>query len=128
MAARAGKDVFCEKPTLNVAQGRVLIDAISATGVIYQGGIEDRSVEQYHRIAQLARSGRLGKVSRIRVALPEGEIFEKEAEAPVPAGLDYDLWLGPAPYTPIPPRRPARSNGATCGTTRAASSPTGART
>ena len=105
MAARAGKDVFCEKPTLNVAQGRVLIDAISATGVIYQGGIEDRSVEQYHRIAQLARSGRLGKVSRIRVALPEGEIFEKEAEAPVPAGLDYDLWLGPAPYTPYTPTK-----------------------
>jgi predicted dehydrogenase len=105
MAARAGKDVFCEKPTLNVEQGRVLINVMAKTGVVYQGGIEDRSVDQYYRIAELVRNGRIGKVKRILVTLPPGEVFEKEEEAPVPAGLDYDLWLGPAPYSPYTPSK-----------------------
>lgn len=105
MAARAGKDVFCEKPTLNVAQGKVLIETMAKAGVVYQGGIEDRSVDQYYRIAELARNGRLGKVQRILVTLPEGVVFEKEKEAPIPEGLDYDLWLGPAPYTPYTPTK-----------------------
>ena len=105
MAARAGKDVFCEKPTLTVQEGQVLIDVIARTGVIYQGGIEDRSVAIYHRMAELVRNGRLGKLKRIRVALPEGEIFPKEAPAPIPKGLDYELWLGPAPYAPYTPSK-----------------------
>ncbi|HRK36596.1 MAG TPA: Gfo/Idh/MocA family oxidoreductase [Candidatus Hydrogenedentes bacterium] len=100
MAARAGKDVFCEKPTLNVSQGQVLIEEMTRTGVVYQGGIEDRSVDQYYRIAEIARNGAIGKVQRILVTLPEGVVFDKEQEAPVPEGLDYDLWLGPAPFTP----------------------------
>jgi len=105
MAARAGKDVFCEKPTLNIEQGRVLVDVMRETGVVYQGGIEDRSVDQYYRIAALARNGVLGTVRRMTVGLPSGEVFAKEAEAPVPEGFDYDLWLGPAPYTPYTPTK-----------------------
>jgi len=105
MAARAGKDVFCEKPTLNIAQGRVLMEVMKQTGVVYQGGIEDRSVDQYYRLAELARNGRIGKLERIRVTLPTGEVYKREDEAPVPAGLDYDLWLGPAPYTPYTPSK-----------------------
>lgn len=105
MAAQAGKHVFCEKPTLTVEEGQVLIDVIKRTGVVYQGGIEDRSVEIYHRMAELVRNGRLGKLKRILVVLPEGDVFPKEAEAPVPDGFDYDLWLGPAPYTPYTPTK-----------------------
>ncbi len=105
MAARAGKDVFCEKPTLTVEEGQVLVDVIARTGVIYQGGIEDRSVAIYHRIAELVRNGRLGKLERIRVALPPGDLFPKEAPAPVPEGLDYELWLGPAPDAPYTPSK-----------------------
>ncbi|MBI1318614.1 MAG: gfo/Idh/MocA family oxidoreductase [Candidatus Hydrogenedens sp.] len=105
MAARAGKDVFCEKPTLNIDQGQVLIDVMNETGVVYQGGIEDRSVDQYYRIAALARNGMLGTVRHIRVGLPSGEVFPKEDEAPVPEGFDYDLWLGPARYTPYTPTK-----------------------
>ena len=105
MAARAGKDVFCEKPTLNVEQGRVLVDVMNKTGVVYQGGIEDRSVEQYYRMAELVRNGAIGKLKRILIVLPAGDVFEKEKEAPVPAGLDYDMWLGPAPYTPYTPSK-----------------------
>jgi predicted dehydrogenase len=105
MAARAGKDVFCEKPTLNIEQGQTLVEVMRETGVVYQGGLEDRSVEQYYRLAELVRNGRIGRLERIRIALPSGDVFEKEEEAPVPEGLDYDLWLGPAPYTPYTPSK-----------------------
>lgn len=105
LAARAGKHVFCEKPTLTVAEGQALIDVIKRTGVVYQGGIEDRSVEQYHRMAELVRNGRLGKLDRILITLPTGEVFPKEDAVPVPEGLDYDMWLGPAPFTPYTPTK-----------------------
>lgn len=105
LAARAGKDVFCEKPTLTIEEGQTLIRVIRETGVIYQGGIEDRSVEIYHRMAELVRNGALGTLERIRVALPPGEAFPKEDPAPVPEGLDYDLWLGPAPKSPYTPTK-----------------------
>ncbi|MBI5091794.1 MAG: Gfo/Idh/MocA family oxidoreductase [Candidatus Hydrogenedentes bacterium] len=105
MAAKAGKHVFCEKPTLTVQQGQFLVDFMNRAGVVYQGGIEDRSVEQYYRMAELARNRRLGKLKRILVTLPVGEIFPKEDPAPIPKGLNYDLWLGPAPYTPYTPTK-----------------------
>ena len=101
MAAEAGKDVFCEKPTLNIEQGQKLIEVMNKTQVVYQGGIEDRSVEQYHRMAELVRNGVLGTLKKILVTLPEGEVFPWEEEAPVPEGLNYDMWLGPAPKTPF---------------------------
>ena len=105
LAARAGKDVFCEKPTLTIGEGQALVKAIRDTGVMYQGGIEDRSVAIYHRMAELARNGALGALERIRVALPPGDPFPKEAPAPVPEGLDYERWLGPAPFAPYSPTR-----------------------
>ena len=105
MAAGAGKDVFCEKPTLNIRQGQVLMDVMKKTGVVYQGGIEDRSVEQYYRMAELVRNGGIGKLDRILIKLPAGDVFPKEEEAPVPEGFDYDMWLGPAPVTPYTPSK-----------------------
>jgi myo-inositol 2-dehydrogenase / D-chiro-inositol 1-dehydrogenase len=100
LAAKAGKDVFCEKPTLTIDQGHALINTIKDTGVIYQGGIEDRSVDIYHRLAELVRNGVLGKLEKIQVALPPGDLFPKEETIPVPKDLDYEMWLGPAPFTP----------------------------
>lgn len=105
MAAKAGKDVFCEKPTLTIEEGQILRKVVSESGVIYQGGIEDRSVDIYHRLAELVRNGCLGKLERIQVALPPGDIFPKEEPVPVPEGLDYEMWLGPAPYSPFTPRK-----------------------
>ena len=105
MAARAGKNVFCEKPTLNIHQGQVLIEEMNKAGIVYQGGIEDRSVDQYFHIARVAREGRLGKVERMIVTLPAGEIFPAEDEAPVPEGFDYEMWLGPAPKAPFTPTK-----------------------
>jgi myo-inositol 2-dehydrogenase / D-chiro-inositol 1-dehydrogenase len=105
MAARAGKDVFCEKPTLTIEEGQVLRRVMKETGVIYQGGIEDRSVEIYHRMAELVRNGCLGKLNEIRITLPPGENFPIRDAVPVPAGLDFDRWLGPAPASPYWPEK-----------------------
>jgi predicted dehydrogenase len=105
MSAKAGKHVFCEKPTLTIREGQLLQEVIKKTGVVYQGGIEDRSVVEYHRMAELARNGALGKLKQIKMALPEGEVYPIEKPVPVPKGLDWDLWQGPAPEAPYTPTR-----------------------
>lgn len=98
---RAGKDVFCEKPTLTVAQGRALTQAVARYGRVFQTATEDRSVGVYHRMAELVRNGRIGKLRSIHVTLP-GDHGRRPnpMPMPVPPHLDYDLWLGPAPWAP----------------------------
>jgi predicted dehydrogenase len=101
MAARAGKDVFCEKPTVTVQEGRILSDTIKRYGRIFQTASENRSVDVYHRMCELVRNGRIGKLHTIRVELPSGPHTPGDATPmPVPEGFDYDMWLGPAPWAP----------------------------
>ena len=111
MAARAGKDVICEKPlTLTVVEGRILSDTIARTGRVFQTASENRSIDSYIRICELVRNGRIGKLQHIAVTLPGGNEnrgltprdFE---EQPVPQGFDYDMWLGQAPWAPYCPAR-----------------------
>src|SRR5690606_6440864 len=102
---RAGKDVICEKPTLTIAEGRALAETVKKHKAVFQTSTEDRSLECYHRMAQVVRNGLLGKIERVEVELPSGTRYEDEEEAPVPPGLDYDLWLGPAPRAPYTPNR-----------------------
>ncbi len=100
-AVRSGKDVICEKPTLTVAEGRALADAVARFGAVFQWATEGRSVGVYHRMAELVRNGRIGKLQRIRVTLPAGPGGPGNAEPrPVPANFDWDMWLGPAPSAP----------------------------
>ncbi|MHC4206579.1 MAG: Gfo/Idh/MocA family protein [Planctomycetota bacterium] len=100
-AAKAGKDVECEKPTLTIEEGRVLCDVIKCYGRVFQWSTEDRAVYEYHRMCELVRNGRIGKVHTIRVELPSGPDTPGNPEPmPVPEGFDYDLWLGPAPWAP----------------------------
>lgn len=111
MAAKAGKDVICEKPlTLTVAEGRKLSDVIKQTGRIFQTASENRSIETYIRCIELVRNGRIGKLKHIRVMLPAGNEsrgvnFTQRDEQPVPAGFNYDMWLGQAPKRPYVPAR-----------------------
>jgi myo-inositol 2-dehydrogenase / D-chiro-inositol 1-dehydrogenase len=98
MALEAGKNVFCEKPTLTIAEGRALADAVARHKAVFQVGIEDRSIIYYHKMAELARNGALGKLRAIHVKLPAGNNYPKEEPAPVPKELNWDLWLGPAPF------------------------------
>jgi len=101
MALRAGKDVICEKPTLTIEEGRVQSDAARRFGKIFQTSTEDRSVYQYHRIAEIVRNGRIGKLQRIEVGLPSGNRGAGDSTPqPVPEGFDYEMWLGPAPVAP----------------------------
>ena len=104
----AGKDVFCEKPTLTITQGRQLVNTVKKHNAVFQAGIEDRSVLEYHRMAQIVRNGGIGKLQSIEVVLPEGELFAKEEETPVPQDLSWNMWLGPAPYVPYSPKRTNR--------------------
>ncbi|OHB82210.1 MAG: hypothetical protein A2V98_18410 [Planctomycetes bacterium RBG_16_64_12] len=100
-AIRSGKDVICEKPTFSIAEGRVLADTVRRYGAVFQLSTEDRSVEIYHRMAELVRNGRIGKLQRIYVQLPAGPGEPGDPRPkPVPEGLDWDMWLGPAPWKP----------------------------
>lgn len=96
-ALEAGKKVFCEKPTLTIAEGRLLAETLKRTGGFFATALEDRSVIHYHKIAEAVRNGAIGKLERIFVGLPTSRAFPKEAPAPVPENLDFKLWLGPAP-------------------------------
>ncbi len=102
MAALKGKHVCCEKPTLTIAEGRLLSDVINKTGVVYQVSVEDRFLPIYHQMAEIALNGRLGTLKHIEIGLPVSALPKKglEVTAP-PQDLDYDLWLGPAPEIPF---------------------------
>jgi predicted dehydrogenase len=105
-AVRAGLDVYGEKPfTHRLREGRTLCDAIQRYGRVWQTGSWQRSEDNFHRACELVRNGRVGKVLRVEVGLPSGHFdfartFGQERIEDPPAGLDYDTWLGPAPWSP----------------------------
>jgi len=100
-AAKAGKDVECEKPTLTIEQGRQLVETMTRYNRVFQWSTEDRAVDVYHRMCGLVRNGRIGKVHTIKVELPSGPAEPGNPQPmPVPEGFDYDMWLGPAPWAP----------------------------
>jgi predicted dehydrogenase len=100
-AAQAGKDVECEKPTLTIEEGRRLVETMKRYNRVFQWSTEDRAVDVYHRMCELARNGRIGKVHTIKVELPSGPAEPGDpTPMPVPDGFDYDMWLGPAPWAP----------------------------
>jgi len=100
-AAKAGKDVECEKPTLTIEEGRRLVDVMKRYDRVFQWSTEDRAVDVYHRMCELVRNGRIGKVHTIKVELPAGPNTPGNPKPmPVPKGFDYDMWLGPAPWAP----------------------------
>jgi predicted dehydrogenase len=101
MALRAGKDVQCEKPTLTIDEGKLLIETVRKHGRVFQTSTEDRSVPVYHRMAELVRNGRIGKLQKIEVILPKQPNQPGDpTPQPVPPELDWDMWLGPAPFAP----------------------------
>jgi predicted dehydrogenase len=107
-AIRNGKDVFVEKPlTLTVREGQVLVEELRKHKRIGQTGTMQRSSEGFHRAAELIRNGRLGKISHIDVLIPANNCYVGATWKPeaVPEGLDYDVWLGPAPYAPYTSQR-----------------------
>jgi predicted dehydrogenase len=110
-AARAGLDIYGEKPlTHSLREGRALCDAVTNYGRVWQTGSWQRSVANFHHAAQLVRNGRIGKILMVEVGLPQGHhdfagTGGQETMGPPPEHLDYDFWLGPAPYAPYCPAR-----------------------
>lgn len=100
-AARAGKDIYLEKPMgLSLAQDQDLRDAVHRYGTIFQFGTQQRSSEQFRFACELVRNGRIGKLHTINVWAPGSVPGGPANPVPPPPELDYDMWLGPAPYTP----------------------------
>ena len=105
-AAKAHKDIYCEKPLSNtIAEGRALVEAVRRQGVVFQHGTQLHSLGEVRHACQLVRNGRIGRLHTIRIGSPPGRATGHHAPQPVPAGLDYDLWLGPAPWAPFAPAR-----------------------
>lgn len=111
MAAQKGLDVYGEKPfSRTVAEGRAMVNAIEKHGRIWQTGSWQRSRDNFRQGVELVRNGRIGRVTRVEVGYRGGLLdFEETADRwkpePVPEGLDYDLWLGSAPWQPYAPAR-----------------------
>ncbi|MDR3061453.1 MAG: Gfo/Idh/MocA family oxidoreductase [Dysgonamonadaceae bacterium] len=100
-AVRAGKDVYLQKPTsLTIEEGRAMSNEVNKSGRILQIGSQQRSMEQFRFACELVRSGRIGKLQRIEVRLPGDPAGGNSLEMPVPAGFNYDAWLGQTPYVP----------------------------
>jgi predicted dehydrogenase len=106
-ACQAGKDVYVEKPVShNVSEGRKIVEAARKYGRVVQTGTQSRSMTGVREAMDFLHSGKLGKIYLARGLCfkPRGSIGEK-ADAPVPAGVDYNIWLGPAPERPFNPNR-----------------------
>jgi len=107
-AAKAGKDIYCQKPlSLNIRQGRAMADAVQRYGRVFQCGSQRRSSDKCRFSCELVRNGRIGKLHTIKVGLPAGQTLalpDNPITAP-PPNLDYDRWLGPAPWAPYTLRR-----------------------
>lgn len=100
-AAMNGKDIYCEKPmTKTIGEGQALVQAVKRYGRIMQVGSQQRSDSTFRYACELVRNGRIGKVHTVHVNVgnPPGDDY-LPAE-PVPEGLDWDFWLGPAPWRP----------------------------
>jgi predicted dehydrogenase len=103
-AAKAGKDIYCEKPCgLTVGEIQALSDGIHRYGRVFQAGTQRRSVKNFQYAANLAWSGKLGRLHTLHasVYVPQKSYAWLPAEPePAPSECDWDRWLGPAPWRP----------------------------
>ena len=100
-AANAGKDIYCEKPMAHtILEGRAMVNAVRAHKRIFQVGSMQRSMGEFRAACELIRNGVIGTVAKVDAAVGGPPIFcDLPAETNEP-GLDWDLWLGPAPERP----------------------------
>jgi predicted dehydrogenase len=106
-AVQAGKAVYAEKPlTVTIREGRILADVVRRYGAIVQVGSQQRSDEKFIRACELVRNGRIGPLKKVRAEIPTRPGSDKPwSPRRVPAELDYEMWLGPAPWAPYHPDR-----------------------
>ncbi len=105
-ALKAGKDVYCEKPlALTIDEGKAIVKAVQRYGRVFQLGTQNRSNPLVRRICELVRNGVIGRVKRVQVGIPPLSVTPPQPIMPVPEELDYDMWLGPAPWAPYTKKR-----------------------
>lgn len=113
LAARAGKDIYCEKPTaVTINESKAVVKAVLENQRIFQAGTQQRSEydAKFRKACEYIRNGRLGTLKEVYVYREGGGAIWPEAsgdEVPIPDGLDWDLWLGPAPKIPYQGRADA---------------------
>jgi len=111
-AMRSGKDVYCEKPmTLTIEEGQLMVDTCRKTGRVVQIGTQQRSENTFLQAIALIRDGRIGKLKKATCVINGAPTSPEVPVADAPADLDWNLWLGPVPYTPF--RYLAGDNGET---------------
>ena len=87
------------------AQVQALADAVKKHDAVFQTGLEDRSIPQYHALCEAVRNGAIGQLKHIEVELPtHKKVYREERQAP-PKELDWNMWLGPAPWAEYSPQR-----------------------
>ncbi len=102
-AMLAGKDVYCEKPlTLTIDEGKLIEKIVKQTGRVFQVGTMQRTEcnKLFLQAIAIVRAGRIGKVKKVTCGIGGMEASPVIPVAPVPEGLDWDFWLGPAPKVP----------------------------
>ncbi len=100
-AVAARKDVYLQKPaSLTIRDGRVMANHVKASRQILQVGSQQRSWKQFARAVELVRNGRIGTVQRVEIGLPGDPAGGNPEPMPVPAGFNYDEWLGSTPEVP----------------------------
>jgi predicted dehydrogenase len=105
-AARAGKDIFLQKPlSLTIEEGRLLSDTVSRYGRVFQIGSQQRSDSRFRKACELVRNGRIGKLQTVKVGFGTDPGTGPQAPMPVPDWLDYNIWLGPAPWAAYTEKR-----------------------
>ncbi|NLX13370.1 MAG: Gfo/Idh/MocA family oxidoreductase [Phycisphaerales bacterium] len=104
MACQAGKDVYCEKPlATTVQEGRAMLEAARKYDRIVQMGTQWRSGEHFAEAVEYIHAGKLGKIRTVELwtFLDWAHAIGNVPDSPCPDGVDYDMWLGPAPEQPF---------------------------
>ena len=105
LACKHGKDVFCEKPlSLTIREGRAMVEAARRYGRVFSSGSQ-RVLGDYGALARYIRSGAIGEIREAFVSVGGPSAPCNLPAEPVPDGVDWDLWLGPAPWAPFNRRR-----------------------
>lgn len=106
-----GKHAYYEKPmAMSFEESRRVRQAVRDRDVVFQFGTQQRSDMRFRWASELALNGRLGKLQQIDVSVPGGRNKPVFPEQPVPAWIDWDRWIGPAPTTPFHEEKLIRGN------------------
>ncbi len=104
-AAKAGKDIYCEKPcSMTIAESRALADTMRRYGRVYQAGTQRRNIGNFIYAVNLVQSGRLGKLHTVHAnTLAPATTHDWLPEEPLPSKdeCDWEMWLGPSPWRPF---------------------------